>query len=124
MLDETTPAEDIKTLVRAELDKITNIDPKTELAEYLIEPVREMRKWDYSTSGEHFPVWIVARFPGHDVELAYSDFGHGAYGNRWGRVLQSDSRFGMDDSWFSRLEDAFIGSGRYSGPIPDDYEVP
>jgi hypothetical protein len=24
-----------------------------------------MRKWDYSPGGEQFPVWIVAKFPGH-----------------------------------------------------------
>lgn len=124
MPDENKNAEDIKELVRAELDKITNVELRTELAQYIIEPVREMRNWDYSTSGEQFPVWIVARFPGHDVELAYSDFGHGTRGDRWGRVLLSDTRFGMDDSWFLRLEDAFINSGRYSGPIPDDYEIP
>jgi hypothetical protein len=83
-----------------------------------------MKKWDYSTRREHFPVWIVARFPGHDLELAYSEFGHGSYGNHWGIVLHSDNRFGRDDSWFLRLEDAFINSGRFSGPIPDDYEIP
>ena len=123
MRDETTQAE-VEALVQSELDTISSPELKRELAEYLIEPVRETRKWDYSTSGEHFTVWIVARFPGHDVQLAYSDFGHGAYGNRWGIVPQSDNRFGMDDAWFSRLEDAFISSGRYSGPIPDDYEIP
>jgi len=116
--------EDIKALVRSELDKIANVELKSELAQYIIEPLREMRKWDYSTSGEHFPVWIVARFLGHDVELAYSDFGHGTRGDRWGAVLHSDNRFGRDDSWFLRLEDAFINSGRYGGPIPDDYEIP
>ena len=116
--------EDIKELVRSELEKTTNVELKTELAQYLIEPSREMKKWDYSTKGEHFPVWIVARFPEHDVELAYSDFGHGSYGNHWGIVLRTDNRFGMDDSWYLRLEDAFITSGRYSGPIPDDYEIP
>jgi hypothetical protein len=124
MPEETKKAEDIKELVRAQLDQIANIELRSELTQYIIEPLREMRKWDYSPGGEQFPVWIVAKFPGHDVELAYSDFGHGTRGDRWGIVLQSDDRFGRDDSWFLRLEDAFISSGRYSGPIPDDYEIP
>jgi hypothetical protein len=122
--DLTEQTKDIKNLVGAEMAKIAGIDLRKEIAQYLIEPVREMRTWDYSTSGERLPVWIVAKFPGHDVELAYSEFGHGVRGDRWGIVLRSDDRFGRDDAWFLRLEDAFISSGRYSSPIPDDYGIP
>jgi hypothetical protein len=124
MPDETKGAADIRGMVRSELEGIANAELKRELRQYIIEPQREVRKWDYSLSGEQLPVWIVARFPGHDRALAYSEFGHGTRGDHWGIVRPSDNYFGRDDSWFLRLEDAFINSGRFSGPIPDHYEIP
>jgi hypothetical protein len=102
MPDETKNVTHIREMVRAQLDGMAGIELKRELSEYIIEPYREMRKWDYSLSGEQFPVWIVARFPGYDLGLAYSEFGHGARGDHWGIVQLSDNHFGRDDSWFLR----------------------
>lgn len=116
-------AEDIEKLVGAELDQITNIPLKTALIEFLVPPYRQERIWEYSPNQDKLPCWIVADFKQYDLALAYSQFAHGSYGDHWGIVYLSRVYFGRDDSWFQFLEDAFINSGRYDGPIPDGYEI-
>ena len=119
-----TDREHIKTLVLAELDQISNPVLKEALSAFLVEPVLQSRKWDYSVTGEMLPCWIVADFKKGNMGLAYSSRGHGERGDCWGIVLLSDNRFGRDDSWFLRLEDAFINSGFWDGPLPENYEIP
>ena len=69
------------------------------------------------------PCWIVGDFRQRDLGLAYSEFGHGQRGDCWGVVSLSANRFGRDDSWFTSLEDAFINSGFWLGPLPENYEL-
>lgn len=116
--------EGIKKLVQAELDQSTNLPLKEGLRAFLATPALQMRKWDYSRANEMLACWIVADFRDRDMGLAYSELGHGLRGDHWGIVLLSDNHFGRDDSWFMRLEDAFINSGFWSGPLPEDYEIP
>jgi hypothetical protein len=115
--------EDIIKLVKAELAQITNVPLKNALTEFLVSPHQQKRVWEYSLDKEQLPCWIVADFKEHELALAYSQFGHGSYGDHWGIVYLADLYFGRDDSWFRFLEDAFINSGRYDGPVPDDYEI-
>lgn len=124
MAGEVGNAGEVGERVAQELSRITNLPLKEALRDFTIEPFRQMRRWDYSTTGEMFPCWIVARFPRHDMGLAYCGFGHGQRGDRWGIVQLSANNFGRDESWFLRLEDAFINSGFWTGPVPDDYEIP
>lgn len=119
-----TDREHIKNLVLAQLGQISDPALKEALSAFLVEPILQSRKWDYSVTEEMLPCWIVADFKNRDMGLAYSEYGHGARGDRWGIVLLSDNRFGRDDSWFLRLEDAFINSGFWDGPLPEDYEIP
>lgn len=124
MTIEVKRSQDVKELVKEELNRISNLPLKVALTEFIIEPFLQMRKWDYSLTGELLPCWIVANLRQHDMGLAYSQFGHGNRGDHWGIVQRSDRLFQRDDSWFLRLEDAFINSGFWDGPIPDDYEIP
>ena len=53
----------------------------------------------------------------------YSEQGFGpAY--PWGWLHINDSTLGMDSQWHASLEEAFINSGMWSGPMPENYEVP
>ena len=116
--------DDVKELVQSELAQINNRPLKEGLQTLLVTPTLQMRKWDYSPTNEVLACWIVVDFRERDMGLAYSELGHGARGDHWGIVLLSANNFGRDDSWFIRLEDAFINSGVWHGRVPDDYEIP
>lgn len=124
MTTEHKDPERVKTLVLVQLEQIDNPLLREALGAFLVEPILQFRKWDYSTTEEVLPCWIVADFKNRDLGLAYSEYGHGKRGDCWGVVVLSENRFGRDDSWFTRLEDAFINSGFWDGPLPDDYEIP
>jgi hypothetical protein len=116
---------DIIELVEAEFSRATYVQLKEALGEFLVTPFLQMRTWEYSSffRRKKFPCWIIADFQKDDLGLAFSEFGHGSYGNRWGLVYLSDNYFGSDDRWFLYLEDAFINSGFYEGTLPADYEI-
>lgn len=114
--------EDVTGIVQIELEKFTYVPPEL-LRPFLVQPYSQIRHWEYSKENESFPVWIVADFGNKRLALAYSEFGHGAYGDKWGIVPLDGKGFGMDDAWFLCLEDAFISSGFYKGVLPDNYEV-
>jgi hypothetical protein len=123
MIEHIDNAEDITQLVESELNQITNTQLKEALMQVLVSPILQMRGWEYSHDEERFPCWVVADLQRYDLCLAYCEYGHGSSGDKWGAVKLSDSYIGSDDSWFSCLEDAFIGSGCYNGPIAEGYEV-
>jgi hypothetical protein len=114
---------DVRELVTTEFNQIANPELKEQLARFLCEPFLQVRTWEYSKNKENLPCWIIAELGKHDLGLAYSEFGHGSSGDHWGIVKLSDSYFGRDDSWFLVLEDAFINSGFYDGPLPGNYEI-
>lgn len=124
MVSKINKPEDVMELVKDELAQFTNLALKNALTAFLIKPLLQTRKWDYSSTDEILPCWLVADFRQRDMGLAYSEFGHGRRGDHWGIVLLSEDRFGRDDSWFLRLEDAFINSGFWDGPLPENYEIP
>jgi hypothetical protein len=123
MKESGNKAEDVRQLVETELNQMTNFQLKDALMKFLVPPYLQIRTWEYSLDKERLPCWIIANLQRHDLGLSFSEFGHGSYGNRWGIVHLSETYFGRDDSWFLFLEDAFITSGSYGGPLPDDYEI-
>jgi len=114
---------DVARLVENELRQITDLPLNETLQSFLVLPYRQIRKWDYSTTDEMLPCWIVADFHNNDLGLAYSPLGHGRRGDCWGVVKLANKFFGRDDSWFLVLEDAFINSGQWHRPLPDGYEI-
>lgn len=124
MSEQTKTPREVAALVAEQMGRIADPLLRDELKGYLVEPFVQTRKWDYSLTGERLPCWIVADFRERDAALAYSEHGHGARGDCWGVVSLSEDYFGRDDSWFLRLEDAYIASGFCRQPLPDDYEVP
>ena len=89
---------------------------------HLVEPVLHLRTWEYSAEPCQYPCWLVAKLAKGKVYIVFSEYGHGRT-DHWGIVAPDDKSFGMDSSWFPTLEDAFINSGFWEGPIPGDYEV-
>jgi hypothetical protein len=123
MEQRTLSSTDVASLVERELGAVSHPPLQAALRQALITPALQNRKWDYSQVEEELPCWIVAEFRGVRLALAYSPLGHGCHGDCWGVVQLGDEWFGRDDSWFPLLEDAFISSGQYHGPLPDGYEV-
>lgn len=114
--------EQIVTLVTQEMDLIENPAMKTELSKYLVAPTLQRRKWQYSNPPSEFTCWMVAVFPTRGLGIVYCDQGHGP-DSPWALVDLETQWFGMDSEWFLRLDDAFIRSGMWKGPLPPDYEV-
>jgi len=85
----------------------------------LIEPERAERAWEYGDIGERYPHWIVARDQARGIELVYCDRGFGPE-MPWGFVSVADQSLGTDGQWSWYLEEAFVRSGLWEGPIRQD----
>jgi hypothetical protein len=126
MIESHQPSRDeMKRLIEAGFEAATYIPLRQALSPHLVEPSVRMLEWPCATPPVEYPCWIIADLGFHSpsMTLAYSEHGHGSYGDPWGVVLSSDTWFGLDDSWFSCLEDAFINSGAWTQPLPAEYEI-
>lgn len=117
-----TDSTRIELLVETELDRISDTTLREALRAYLIPPRIHYRNWEYSNAPERYPCWLVADFHPEQWGVAYSEYGHGSH-SHWGVVSLIQDSFGMDSQWFRFLEDAFIHSGFWKGPLPEGYEV-
>lgn len=102
-------ADDVAALVAREVAAIADADVREAVRGRMITPARHLRDWDYGAPGERYPCWTVATDPESDSAIVYSEHGFGP-SQPWGIVALSVAAFGMDAGWFSRLEDAFVGS--------------
>jgi hypothetical protein len=106
--------------------RISTFIPLTQaIAPFRVTPFPRKLRWPYSSEQTEFPCWVIADLAPKKAgfTLAYCEFGHGARGDCWGIVGTNEESFGRDDSWFLRLEDAFIAAGVWSDPLPEHYEV-
>src|SRR5690242_1481096 len=72
----------------------------------LIEPVAELRDWDYGEEGQQYVCWIV--FKRNAGEIAFCENGFGPK-CPWG-LLWSGSSIGQDSGWFATFAEAFFDS--------------
>jgi hypothetical protein len=114
--NETVNSDHVASLVRGELQNIRDDTVRQALASRVGEPARHLRDWDYGPPSQRFPCWTIVADPSSDTALVYSLFGFGPP-SPWGLVSLSQPGFGMDCSWYSRLEDAFIES-HMASPLP------
>ncbi|MBW3623817.1 MAG: hypothetical protein KY468_10470 [Armatimonadetes bacterium] len=112
----------LKQLIEEELSHIIDTQRREALRSVRVNPSLEYRDWNYGHEGEQFPCWVVSNAPGRSVVLVFCEYGFGPE-SPWGALHPSDS-LGMDAQWFSSLDDAFIVSGLWDGPVPNGYEVP
>jgi hypothetical protein len=122
MLDMIESPEQLKSIIRIELERIRAPEMREFLRQHLIAPKLHYRRWDYSREPVSYPCWLVAELGHNDIGIAYSEYGHSKH-DPWGVVFISDEWFGRDDSWFLTLEDAVINSGCWHGAIPKNYEI-
>ena len=117
--------ETIKSLVDVECEGAAFIPLRAAIGPFLTEPYVRMLEWQYAKETRHVACWIVADLgpERNGMTLAFSDLGHGSHGNPWGIVMPEENAIQRDDSWFTCLEDAFINSGAWSGPLSDNYEI-
>ena len=115
----------IKALVELELQKIQEKYRRESLCSILVEPKMEYRDWLY-TPNTKYPYWVVAMGNSSPVSLVYCEYGFGQK-YPWGVLLLGEEHWGkhlgIDSQWFLSLDDAFINSGLWDGPRPDNYEV-
>lgn len=118
-------SDDIAKLVEEECAVATFIPLAKALAPFRVSPFVRTLRWRYSKDERDFPCWIFADLGKKKtgLTLAYCEFGHGESGDHWGVVGTEEGSFGGDDSWFLRLEDAFISAGAWSERLPESYEV-
>jgi hypothetical protein len=118
-------ADELAKLINEEFAVATFIPLATALAPFRVTPFVRKLVWPYSKDRPELPCWIFADLskmaPG--LTLAYSEAGHGSYGDHWGIVRTADDHIAGDDHWFLRLEDAFINAGAWDQPLPENYEI-
>ena len=115
----------VSSLVRKELDHITDPEILNRIRELLVAPHSVERDWDYGHVGERFICWTVLEHPPSNTGIAYCEQGFGP-SNPWGLVFLSGEymSIGMDCGWFSTLESAMRDSKAWHGTNPENYEVP
>lgn len=118
-------AEEILRLVQAECAQARYIPLEPALRPYRVQLFVRTLTWEYGEGCPAYPAWVVAELGPErpDLQLAFSEHGHGRRGDTWGILFAASGWFGMDSSWFKRLEDAFIDTGCWPGPLPSGYAV-
>lgn len=119
----------IRRLVAEQLAMIENVQRRNALAQVLLaEPRLEDREWNYGALGQRYSYWVVAEAPEHKTILVYCDKGFGPE-FPWGFLLTNEPHpqtLGMDSQWNWYLEEAFVRSALWNGPIgPDEpFDLP
>jgi hypothetical protein len=102
--DRTT--EEVRLLLEAQVQKITEAGILRGLQSFLVEPRLEMRGWEWEKKDAHYPVWIVAEGSCYDYGIAFSDYGF-AREHSWGFVFLSHRGFDADYCWYPTLDDTY-----------------
>jgi hypothetical protein len=117
-------ADRMAGLVTRELALIENPERREALRRLLVPPRLEERDWEYGAPGERYPFWVIAEAPDLGITLAYCEQGFGPE-SPWG-FLVTDERetatLGMDSQWNWYLEEAFVRSGLWKGPVKPGFE--
>jgi hypothetical protein len=111
-------AEDLSSLLKREIASIAADDRRDAVQAFLVEPFIRQLAWAYH-SNRTIECWIVAQ--ASDLQIFYADDGFASY--HWGLASATRKWAGDDASWFASLDEAFINSGLWKRPLPDDYEV-
>jgi len=102
-----TDTEQVKQLVKAQLDSIEDEVVRAAIEQLLVEPFYQERYW---TSGsETFTCWVVADDTESNTYYVYCEEDLG-FPSDWGIVLASSLELGMDSNWFRTLERTFYDS--------------
>jgi len=117
-------ATDIQRLVRAELDRMTDMNLVAAIVPLLVEPRLEARPWDYGAADQTYSCWIVLGHTPSNTGIAYCAEGFGPT-DPWGLLSPTGKHLsmGMDSGWYASLEDAFRQSMACDLPSPPGYEV-
>jgi hypothetical protein len=110
--------DELERRIHRELALIDLSDRRGQLEALLIEPTSRERLWDYGEPDERYQHWVVAR-DSSGIELVYCDQGFGPE-MPWGFLHTDDESLGMDGQWSWCLEEAFVRSGLWTGPIRED----
>ena len=114
-----TSAGDLSRIIDEELARFRIPGTRDAFTKLLCAPRLECRAWDWN-NGQNVHVWIVACLDAMNLVFAYSRDG---YSDPWGVLSSTDNGLGMDAQWYLSLEDAFISSGAWTGPVPQDFEI-
>jgi hypothetical protein len=110
----------IQRLVAGQVALVEDAARQHALEAILVEPRAEERDWDYGTPGQRYRCWVVARDRG--IVLVYCDQGFGPE-FPWGFIPEdADVSLGMDSQWCWYLEEAFVRSGLWDGPMRPGFE--
>jgi|SRR5882724_4693104 len=103
----------------AELSQFANAERRDAFRALLCAPTVESRTWDWN-DGREVKICVFARAPADRIVFAYAIDG---YSDHWGALFEGDTSLGMDAQWYLYLEDAFVSSGAWHGPIELDHEI-
>jgi len=118
-------SERVKALVAQELSTVSDPYRREALGALLLpEPRHEERDWDYGAPGERYPYWVVAEAPERGIILVYCEQGFGPefpwgflFTDPTGQLAPEELTLGMDAQWNWYLEEAFVRSGLWPGPL-------
>ena len=110
-----TDEESIASILRIQLDELSEGSRLHQIKRLLIAPRLERRIWDYGSEGQMFPCWFVLDHPESNTGIAYCDEG---FGPRcpWGLMFLTGEHLSMgpDASWYPELGAAFAESMAYN----------
>ncbi len=120
----TSIVDHISDLVAAELALIEDHLRVESLKTFLVIPRQEERDWDYGVPDTRYAYWVVAEVRDRGILLVYCEHGFGPE-MPWGFLFANKPQaktLGMDSQWCWYLEEAFIRSGLWDGPVKEDEE--
>jgi len=119
-----TTAADVRSIVEAEIAKITQPDLVSRIRELLVAVRCEYRAWDYGGPDEKYPCWIFAEHSESNTAFAFTQHGFGP-SSPWGLLFITGDHLsmGMDSGWFISLEDLFRESMAWGGINPPGYSA-
>lgn len=100
-------AGEISSLVRQQLDRITDSVLVNRIHKLLVTPYPVERDWDYGHVGERFTCWTVQEHPPSNTGVAYCEQGFGP-ADPWGLVFLSGEHMGI--AWIP------VGSQHWNRP--------
>ena len=114
---------EVMALVAEQIAMITDTRRREAVRSLLLpEPRREVRDWGYEASGARYPYWVVAESVERGIILVHCSQGFGPE-CPWGFLVTGAPAnaervtLGTDAQWCWYLEEAFVCSGLWPGPI-------
>jgi len=106
-------ADTLKDMIGRELASLPDERIVHHIRAHLVEPVAELRGWDYGEPGQQCPCWIVFRHAASSTGIAFCEQGFGPrrpWGLLWVGGEGKPLSIGQDSGWYGNFLETYFNS--------------